>query len=937
MTTVLEAVSENAEKTDDTDNEEISPVTSSQTATDKLKGTTPAAAPASPSVRERFGAMLGNFIDKIPLTRHSFSMNSDNDSDANAGVSATGTPSKKKTTSGDLNQTLDKNFKMTGGTPKKQSGRVSDVKEVEEEEEDVPDSKKISPKKSHLERFMDRVPPKGRQSMPAKEEVESSPKKSPKSSSSALNKSLDKNFKAKNDKNQSTQEDDKLSVGSLSLDEDDDDDDQEENVIEEEEVKEKSPLAKKNHLSVFSQKTSVSTRHSIVTTTTTTVANGSPAKVDSNLNKSLSKDFKSKAADRPKKALELDDEEPMDIDLVASSESDEDEVHEINTSVDDKSPNKSVAKTPVKEVSPKKTPVKTPTANVSPRKSLKEFREEEKNKEEEDGDNQEEENAANVSTKDDMIRQILEKTIQDSIQKQIEEDGDEEEDSSDDEADQPEEKKAESPVTIVKTPKKETPKKDTPAKTPKKETPVKQESPVVVASPEKKVATPVKKSPKKAATEVVPKEEDSLDSDDQEDEGEEEEEEDDSGDDDSDNSDDGSVCKFEMEDVVEDGQEEKDEDSSDDEDDQAAAEPEEDVVINTRKLKTDEPATKVSDILNKCQSFLVSKTTEKKEARTVDEEKRQRKKEQKDAKQKKRAAEMARREELMAKQAAQKQLVDRKNVNAVLTKKKDEKRAKKQTKEDNFTVTEEVAKKVTNVTEKKQKDVKKAKQPTAIAIVKGANSDKSVIKKLDNLFASNVEKKPQQDKKENDPPKGKKQKKKTLKILQATSSASEMAATLQKPKNKGMKRQGDDAEDEYVPKKKPNLIPDKKYHQLAKDQKKEQNRLKDESKRAQGKPLKTVVKEPLRVLPKPVFWTPAGEFEVEDALSSPEKTPVKVKKGKTSKRLAQTNGTDFQVEVLNEAGVGVNGGKGNFKEQFQSRKNIRREESHALLKRRKFH
>ncbi|MGN8587091.1 UNVERIFIED_CONTAM: hypothetical protein LI985_09470, partial [Campylobacter jejuni] len=89
---------------------------------------------------------------------------------------------------------------------------------------------------------------------------------------------------------------------------------------------------------------------------------------------------------------------------------------------------------------------------------------------------------------------------------------------------------------------------------------------------------------------------------------------------------------------------------------------------------------------------------------------------------------------------------------------------------------------------------------------------------------------------ENDPPK------KKLKILQNTEN---VAAALQKTKKQKLL-----PDDDYVPKKKPELIPDKKYHQLAKDQKKEQNRLREELRRQQGKPLKREVPEPLRVLPK---------------------------------------------------------------------------------------
>lgn len=948
MTTVLEAVAENAgEKAENEEEgtggedgqaeEEISPVTTNIVA-NKAKSP-PVQTIASPSVRKRFGAMLGSFIDKIPLTRHSFSMNSDNDSD----VAVTGSSPAKKNqqNSSDLNQTLDKNFKLTttteGGGENNTKKRVSDVHEEDESEEEssssLVDNNKRSPKKSHLERFMERAP-KARHSMD--DQVASSPTKN----KSPLNKSLDKNYK-------------NTSNSSLSLDEDEEEDE----IVE---VQEKSsPVAKKNHLSVFTQKT-VTTRHSIVTTTT---IDQSKKAATTNLNKSLNKDFKATATEKGKVVAVLDEEEPMEIDLVASSNSEEEEeedeasdeeecveVEEVSNK--NKSLNKSVvSQTEAKEVvssSPRKTPVSVSAAVASPRKSLNAFRAE-SNADKEEGDQ------AVSPTKEDMIRQILERTIQEQIEKQFEDDP-EEDSSDDDEEEQVEVEEEDTKVVLAaKSPKKEL---VVVAKSPAKEevtSPVKKvTSPVKkVVTPVKEVITPVKKSPKKAAQEVVPKDED--EDDDSMDGGDEEEEDDDDAeedDEDDSGSDDGSVCKFEMEDdVVEEevNGEDNDADSSSDAEENA---PEEDVVINTKKLKTNEPATKVSDILNKCQSFLVDKGAEKKEARTVDEEKRQRKKEQKDAKQKKRAAEMARREELMAKQAAQKELVVKKNVAAVTLQKKrgvEEKKARKaQAKEWDTTTTvtatatttdkvnnekKKTAKKTSEVAEK-QKLVKKEKPAENSILAKGVSSDRAVIKKLDSLFASNVEK-GKKNGQENEAPKNKK---KTLKILQATASASEMAATLQKPKQKRAHAQnGEEEEDnEYVPKKSPNLIPDKKYHQLAKDQKREQNRLKDEAKLKQGRPLKTIVKEPLRVLPKPV-WTPAGEFEVE-VLSSPEKQleGQNKKKDKMRKRLAQTNGTDFQVEVLNEAGVGVNG-KGNFREQHQNRKNIRREESHSLLKRRKFH
>lgn len=910
MTTVLEAVSENAEKVDDEHEQEITSVTST-IMTEKTAAKLNSPAPASPSIRKLFETMVGNFIDKIPLTRHSFSLNSDNDSDAAVSGSASASPMKGKKKVCDLNQTMDKNFKVNValGSPKK--ARVSDVHEDEEGEKSDSSGaakRQQSPKKSLLNRFKDNAPT-ARQSMSVAEG-----EKEGKSPPSNKRKSLDQNFRDRRTSEISPKT--STTIGKA-----------EEKEEEEEESSSPSSKKAKNHMSVFMQK-SVTSRHSMVTKTTT--VSGSPAKKSVNLNKSLHKDFKASTGKDANEAEELDEEEPMDIDLVASSESEEEKERE--TSVDKYLTKSVVAKsavTPVKTPAKKElTPRNTPTS-VSPRKSLKAFREEKQGEAEEAEEQNEAANdvtttADEKKSKDQQIRKILEKTIQDRIEMEIADDP--EADSSDEEEEEATKPSIQMTSPLAnKSPKREA-KVTTPATT---SMTTKGEEKVVTPNSEK--STP-KKSPKKTAREIVPQDEDDdededgdWEDEDGDDDADGEEEEDEDGDDDDD---DDSVCKFEMEDVEE-------KDSSEDE--AAEKEEEEDVVINTKKLKTSEPATKVSEILNKCENFLVTKRQEKKELRTVDEEKRLRKKEQKEVKNKKKDAEMARRTELVARQAAQRDLVEKHNKEAILAKKQEPAKAKKPLK----TEASVVAKAMGKATEDKKaqqpppKEAATAKQEKKKKpITKDAKFEQEIIKKLGDLFASNVEKKKkephqQQHGQENDP-----SKKKKLKILQATASAPEMALNLQKPK-KALKKAAADAaddDDEYVATKRPALIPDKKYHTLAKEQKKEQNRLRDELKRQQGKPLKTVVKEPARFLPKPVWKTAAGDFEVEE-LTSPAKKP---KKDKNRKRLGQTPGTDFQVEVLAGAGVGANS-KNNFKQQMQQRKDIRREESHQLLKRRKFH
>lgn len=278
----------------------------------------------------------------------------------------------------------------------------------------------------------------------------------------------------------------------------------------------------------------------------------------------------------------------------------------------------------------------------------------------------------------------------------------------------------------------------------------------------------------------------------------------------------------------------------------------------------------VSDILNRCQNFLITRTSEKAESRVVDEEKQQKKKERKELKAKRQAEERKRKEELLEKQKAQKILMDLKNRQQVEKKR----------------------------TEPKPPQIKAVNGDSeAKAAGRKVNSQSlNVLKKLDMLLTSNSgagkKMKRAEGEQENDPPK------KKLKILDAEIT-SQISAQLKKPKT---------TKDSV---KNPEFGMETKLNQLAKGQRKEHQKFKDAIKKKDGrKGKRPVVKEPLRVLPKPV-WTSSGLFQVEEAGS-----PIKVKKG-------------FNVEITSTDHIGR---KPNFKEEFLNRKDIRRGPSQKLKK-----